>query len=348
MVTLNPDFVKVYNSLTTTGSDVIANAGGVVSIKDGTASAFVLKDFLTSNAIAGSKRTLALAECVKTATFVVTADTAGLSTHFNITQNISGVLDSGEAGGDGLVQHYLEYVAAASGETTTTIATGIVAQINALRDAGQLRVTASNGGTATITLTGMAGAPLWTVSGTANLGGETNAIVGTTGSAASHDAATDIATITTASRSPEMLTVGDTVLLAGFAGGNGSYVVQELTDATHIKVFGGATINASSGARTITPVAQESRFVGANLTTAGVAENLSYAVDPSVVQAIGATTLYTKVEFHFYDAKGFGGFNQSSGDQRYVLEMYIDQAIAIASYSPSVIAIDAVIAAIPS
>ena len=95
MVTLNPDFVKVYNSLTSTGSDVIANAGGVVSIKDGTASAIVLKDFLTSNAIAGSKRTMALAESAKTATFAVTAASAALSTHFNITQNISGVLDSG-------------------------------------------------------------------------------------------------------------------------------------------------------------------------------------------------------------------------------------------------------------
>ena len=348
MVTLNPDFVKVYNSLTTTGSDVIANAGGVVSIKDGTATARVLKDFLTSNAIAGSKRTLALAECVKTATFAVSADTAGLSTHFNITQNIGGVLDSGEAGGDGLVQHYLEYVAAASGETTTTIATGIVAQINALRDAGQLRVTASNGGTATITLTGMAGAPLWTVSGTANLGLEANAIPGTTGTAASHDAGTDIATITTATRDPEVLTVGDTVRFAGFAGGDGDYVIKEIVNDTSFKIFGGVLINASSGARTITPVAQESRFVGADLTVAGVAENLSYAADPSVVQAIGATTLYTKVEFHFYDTKGFGGFNQASGDQRYVLEMYIDQAIATTSYSPAVIAIDAVLAAIPS
>ena len=84
------------------------------------------------------------------------------------------------------------------------------------------------------------------------------------------------------------------------------------------------------------------------MTVAGVAENLSYAVDPSVVQAIGATTLYTKVEFHFYDLKGFGGFNQSSGDQRYVLEMYYDQAIASASYNAAETAIDAVLAAIPS
>lgn len=344
MVTLNPDFVKVYNSLTSTGSDIIANAGGVVSIKDGTASAIVLKDFLTSNAIAGSKRTMALAESVKTATFAVTAASADLSTHFNITQNISGVLDSGEAGGDGLVQHYLEYVAVAA-DTTTTIAEGLVKQINALRDAGQLKVTASSS-TNTITLAGMAGAPLWTVSGTANLGAETSTMATTTASAAasSSNGVTDITVGSTTG-----INAGDSVVLDTFNAGDGTYVVQSVPDATSLLVFDeGVTITASSGARNVTLVAQESRQVGADLSAAGVAENLSYAVDPSVAQAIGATTLYTKVEFHFYDAKGFGGFNQASGDQRYVLEMYYDQAIASASYNAAETAIDAVLAAIPS
>ena len=347
MVTLNPDFVKVYNSLTSTGSDLIANAGGVVSIKDGTASAIVLKDFLTSNAIAGSKRTMALAESVKTATFAVTAASAHLSTHFNITQNIAGVLDSGEAGGDGLVQHYLEYVAVAA-DTTTTIAEGLVLQINALRDAGQLKVTASSS-TNTITLAGMEGAALWTVSGTANLGAETSTMAATTASSAavSSNGVTDITVGSTTG-----INAGDTVTLSNFtadATNNGDYVVHSIGDATSLLIFDeGASINASAGARNVTLVAQESRQVGADLTAAGVAENLSYAVDPSVAQAIGATTLYTKAEFHFYDAKGFGGFNQASGDQRYVLEMYYDQSIASASYNAAETAIDAVIAAIPS
>lgn len=346
MVTLNPDFVKVYNSLTSTGSDVIANAGGVVSIKDGTASAIVLKDFLTSNAIAGSKRTMALAESVKTATFAVTAASADLSTHFNITQNISGVLDSGEAGGDGLVQHYLEYVAVAA-DTTTTIAEGLVKQINALRDAGQLKVTASSS-TNTITLAGMAGAPLWTVSGTANLGAETSTMYTEATVTVGVTTANGVTVMTVNAGAVGRFAAGDTVNLANFNLGDGDYVVQGVTDTTLSLFDEGATITASSGGRNVTLLAQESRQVGADLSAAGVAENLSYAVDPPVVQAIGATTLYTKVEFHFYDAKGFGGFNQASGDQRYVLEMYYDQAIASASYNAAETAIDAVLAAIPS
>jgi hypothetical protein len=344
MVTLNPDFVKVYNSLTSTGSDIIANAGGVVSIKDGTANAIVLKDFLTSNAIAGSKRTMALAESAKTATFAVSAASAGLSTRFNIVQNIAGVLDSGEAGGDGRVEHYIEYVAVA-GETTTDIAEGIVAQINALSDAGQLKVTASNS-TNTITLAGQAGAPLWTVSGTANLGAETSTMAATTASAAaaSSNGVTDITVASTAG-----INAGDSVVLDTFNAGDGTYVVQSVPDATSLLVFDeGVTITATSGARNVTLLAQESRFIGADLTSAGVAENLAYAVEPSEAQEISATALYTKVEFHFYDAKGFGGFNQASGDQRYVLEMYIDQSIASASYDAAETAIDAVLAAIPS
>ncbi len=346
MVTLNPDFVKVYNSLTTTGSDVIANAGGVVSIKDGTASAIVLKDFLTSNAIAGSKRTMALAESEKTATFAVTAASAHLSTHFNIVQDISGVLDSGEAGGDGIVQHYLEYVAVAA-DTTTTIAEGLVKQINALRDAGQLKVTASSS-TNTITLAGMAGAPLWTVSGTANLGAETSTMYTEATVTVGVTTANGVTVMTVASGATGRFAAGDTVELRNFPDGDGVYIVQGVTNTTLSLFDEGATITAGSGGRNVTLVAQESRQVGADLSAAGVAENLSYAVDPSQAQAIGATALYTKIEFHFYDAKGFGGFNQASGDQRYVLEMYYDQAIASASYNAAETAIDAVIAAIPS
>jgi hypothetical protein len=346
MVTLNPDFVKVYNSLTSTGSDIIANAGGVVSIKDGTANAIVLKDFLTSNAIAGSKRTMALAESAKTATFAVSAASAGLSTRFNIVQNIAGVLDSGEAGGDGRVEHYIEYVAVA-GETTTDIAEGIVAQINALSDAGQLKVTASNS-TNTITLAGQAGAPLWTVSGTANLGAETSTMYTEATVTVGTPSANGVTVMTVASGATGRFAAGDTVNLANFNAGDGDYVVQGVTNTTLSLFDEGATITASSGGRNVTLLAQESRFIGADLTSAGVAENLAYAVEPSEAQEISATALYTKVEFHFYDAKGFGGFNQASGDQRYVLEMYIDQSIASASYDAAETAIDAVLAAIPS
>ena len=358
MATQNPPFVKVYNALpTTVGANSITNAGGIISIRDGSASAEALYDFLTTNAIAGSKRTRALVESGKVATLTIQAAAAAadMVTSFNMSQEIGSAFDSGEAGGDGLVLQRIQYTAT-SADTTTTIADQFVLLINALSDAGQLKVTAANVG-AVITVTAMAGAPLWTVSGqtVANIV-EANAMGATTGSAAPSNvngvvtltvAANHVATVPT-------FVAGDTVLLAGFADGNGAYVVQsnpyilDPTDTTHLLIFDKTNaINASSGARTITVVAQDALNTGSLLTADGLAENLTFA-DGTAASAIGATTLYTKSEFHFYDMKGVGGFNQSSGDQRYVLDMYIDQSITSANYDAAEIAIDAVLAAIPS
>ena len=120
--------------------------------------------------------------------------------------------------------------------------------------------------------------------------------------------------------------------------------VASASDQTTITV--GAT--APTGTGTVTYKSQAPINVGADLTADGVAENLTYAVNPSEAEVIGAAKVYTKCEFHFYDVKGVGGFNQASGNQRFVLEMYIDQSITAASYKAVVDAIDVVIAALPA
>ena len=155
--------------------------------------------------------------------------------------------------------------------------------------------------------------------------------------------ATDVATATGVASASDQTTItvgatavkfqaGDTVTLATFTSNNGDYVVASVT----------------AGTGTVTYKSQAPINVGADLTADGVAENLTYAVNPSEAEVIGAAKVYTKCEFHFYDVKGVGGFNQASGNQRFVLEMYIDQSITAASYKAVVDAIDVVIAALPA
>ena len=168
--------------------------------------------------------------------------------------------------------------------------------------------------------------------------------------------ATDVATATGVASASDQTTItvgatavkfqaGDTVTLATFTSNNGDYVVASVT-ATTIVIFNNGT--APTGTGTVTYKSQAPINVGADLTADGVAENLTYAVNPSEAEVIGAAKVYTKCEFHFYDVKGVGGFNQASGNQRFVLEMYIDQSITAASYKAVVDAIDVVIAALPA
>lgn len=334
MATQNPSFVKVYDSLTATGSDVIANAGGVVSIKNGNSTPQVLKKFLTSNAISGAKKTVGLAARGKSVIDTIATAVVGTEFSFTISQRVP------EPGGDGLVQVQISYIAA-TGDSVDSIAASLVNLINRHES---LKVTASSPTADDVQILADSAAPLFTISDEITVTFTENTGVDDVATATGVASASDQTTITVGAGEADKFQAGDTVTLATFSTNNGDYVVASAAGAS-IVIFNNGT--APTGTGSVTYKSQAPINVGADLTVDGVAENLTYA-DGTDPVAIGAAKVYTKCEFHFYDVKGVGGFNQASGNQRFVLDMYIDQSITAANYKASVDAIDVVIAALPA
>jgi len=333
MSTQNLPYIKVYNSVNS-AANTIESAGGRVTVKDGSSNGYALLDFLTSKAIAGAARTMALAERVKVMTATVGSTATGTEHSFIISQDID------EPGGDGLAQVKASYVASA-GDTVTDVASALKDVINANKSL-KLSATSALG---VVTITADAGYPLFELS---NLAGNiTEADVTGVADQESESAASTAngqCDITIGDTSA--FQVGDTVTLAAFTAGNGDYIVSAIPDGTSLFVFTeGATIT-SSGSGTVTYNAQEARQVGADLKTLGKAENLKYA-DTNPHSELLDATLYTKAEFSFFAPKGSGGFNEQSGDQRFNLELYWDQSIAAATYDALETAVDAIIAALP-
>ena len=335
MATQNPSFVKLYNSLSATASHTIAMSAGVVSIKNGLASDIALKKFTIQNSIPGARKTVGLAARGKSVIDTIATAVVGTEFSFTISQRVP------EPGGDGLVQVQISYIAAA-GDTVNSIASSLVNLINRHES---LRVTASSPTADDVQILADSTAPLFTISDEVTVTFAENTGVADVATATGVASASDQTTITVGAGEADEFQAGDTVTLATFSTNNGDYVVASAAGAS-IVIFNNGT--APTGTGSVTYKSQAPINVGADLTADGVAENLTYAVSPSEVEVIGAAKVYTKCEFHFYDVKGVGGFNQASGNQRFVLEMYIDQSITAASYKAVVDAIDVVIAALPA
>ena len=102
MSTQNLPYIKVYNSVNS-AANTISTASGKVTVKDGSSSGYKLLEFLTSKAIAGAARTMALAERVKVMTATVGSTAAGTEHSLTIVQDVD------EPGGDGLAQVKVAY-----------------------------------------------------------------------------------------------------------------------------------------------------------------------------------------------------------------------------------------------
>jgi len=332
MSTQNLPYIKVYNSVNS-AANTIASAGGKVTVKDGSSNGYALLDFLTSKAIAGAARTMALAERPKIMFETITGVSTGTEFSFIISQDID------EPGGDGLAQVKISVVADAT-DDVNSIALKLVNQINANK---QLKVTASRPSNDDVEITGDAGYPLFSISNEVNVSfADTTGGTPATASGASTANGQCVITVTGAGLN---FRPGDTVTLASFGAGNGDYVVAASATNTVTVFTEGATITyAASG--TVESNAQEARQVGADLKLLGKAENLKFADGQPHSELLDAT-LYTKAEFSFYAPKGSGGFNEQSGDQRFDLELYWDQSIAAATYDALETAVDAIIAALP-
>lgn len=330
MSTQNLPYIKVYNSVNS-AANTIASAGGKVTVKDGSSSGHALLDFLTSKAIAGAARTMALAERPKIMFETITGVSTGTEFSFIISQDID------EPGGDGLAQVKISVVADAT-DDVNSIALKLVNQINANK---QLKVTASRPSNDDVEITGDAGYPLFSISNEVNV-----AFADTTGGTPATESGATTANgqcVITVTGNGLNFRPGDTVTLSGMTG-DGDYVVAA-SDTNTVTVFTeGATI--ATGGGTVVSNAQEARQVGADLKALGKAENLKYADGQPHSELLDAT-LYTKAEFSFYAPKGSGGFNEQSGDQRFDLELYWDQSIAAATYDALETAVDAIIAALP-
>ena len=334
MSTQNLPYIKVYNSVNS-AANTIASAGGKVTVKDGSSSGHALLDFLTSKAIAGAARTMALAERVKVMTATVGSTAAGTEHSFIISQDID------EPGGDGLAQVKVQYTAVA-GDSVTSVAAALVKGINANKSL-KLSATSALG---VITITADAGYPLFELSNL--VGGITKADITGVAVAASESGASTAngqCTLTVGAGEGDNFQAGDTVALASFTAGDGDYIVASAAGTSIVVFTEGATIT-SSGSGTVTYKAQEARQVGADLKALGKAENLKYS-DVQLHSELLDATLYTKAEFSFFAPKGSGGFNEQSGDQRFDLELYWDQSIAAATYDALETAVDAIIAALP-
>jgi len=332
MSTQNLPYIKVYNSVNS-AANTIASAGGKVTVKDGSSNGYALLDFLTSKAIAGAARTMALAERPKIMFETITGVSTGTEFSFIISQDID------EPGGDGLAQVKISVVADAT-DDVNSIALKLVNQINANK---QLKVTASRPSNDDVEITGDAGYPLFSISNEVNVSFDDT----TGGTPATESGATTAngQCVITVTGNGLNFRPGDTVTLASFGAGNGDYVVAASALNTVTVFTEGATITSGPGG-TVVSNAQEARQVGADLKALGKAENLKYA-DTNPHSELLDATLYTKAEFSFYAPKGSGGFNEQSGDQRFDLELYWDQSIATATYDALETAVDAIIAALP-
>lgn len=335
MSTQNLPYIKVYNSVNS-AANTISTASGKVTVKDGESTGYKLLEFLTSKAIAGAARTMALAERPKIMFETITGVSAGTEFSFIISQDVD------EVGGDGLVQVKILVVADAN-DDVNSVALKLVNQINAHKS---LKVTASRPSNDDVEITGVAGYPLFSISNEVNVA-FADTTGGTPATASAVATANGQCVIDLGAGEAAAFQAGDTVTLASFSAGNGNYVVAAVdTAGDTVTVFTeGATITYVA-AGTVVSNAQEARQVGADLKAIGKAENLKFADTNPHSQLLDAT-LYTKANFSFYAPKGSGGFNEQSGDQRFDLELYWDQSIAAATYDALETAVDAIIAALP-
>jgi len=328
MSTQNLPYIVIIDSPSATAADTAAVSGGEALIKDGAGNQ--LYKFKTSKGLSGS-REFGLAESQKDADLTVQAATVGLETSVIISQDVD------EAGGDGLAQVKVSYVAV-TGDTTTTIASKLANLINAHKS---LKVTATPS-SAVITLVGDAGYPLWIGSALSNLV-ETSGMAATTASA-DGTLADDQQDISVASSAD--FAAGDTVTLAGFVAGDGDYVIASTASGTIVLWNEGSAIDATAGARTVTLKSQERKHSADDLIAAGV--KASFQKDgngDAVLPTAGA--IYLESKFSFMAPKGYGGFNNQSSDQEHLLKVYVKQSGATAAnFSKALDGLDAVIAAI--
>lgn len=329
MSTQNLPYIVIIDSPSTTAADTAAVSGGEALIKDGAGNQ--LFKFKTNKGIDGS-REFGLAESQKDADLTVQAATVGLETSVIISQDVD------EAGGDGLAQVKVSYVAV-TGDTTTTIASKLANLINAHKS---LKVTATPS-SAVITLVGDAGYPLWIGSALSNLV-EASGMAATTASA-DGALANDQQAITVASSTG--FAAGDTVTLSGFAAGDGDYVIASIASGTSIVLWNeGSDIDATSGDRDVILKAQERKHNADDLIASGVAASFQKDGNGNAVLPT-AGAVYLESKFSFMAPKGYGGFNNQSSDQEHLLKVYVKQSGATAAnFSKALDGLDAVIAAI--
>jgi len=325
MSTQNLPYIVIIDSPSATAADTAAVSGGEALIKDGAGNQ--LYKFKASKGLSGS-REFGLAESQKDADLTVQAATVGLETSVIISQDVD------EAGGDGLAQVKVSYVAV-TGDTTTTIASKLANLINAHKS---LKVTATPS-SAVITLVGDAGYPLWIGSALSNLvetsGMETEAV---TLVGALSDDTQDLTVASSAGFS-----AGDTITLSGFTTGDGDYVVYSVPDATSILVINeGAAITGTGDA---TVVAQERKHAANDLIAAGVKASFQKDGNGNPVEFTAGAT-YLESKFSFMAPKGYGGFNNQLSDQEHLLKVYVNQSATAANLDAAIDGLDAVIAAI--
>jgi len=323
MSTQNLPYIVIIDSPSATASDTAAVSGGEAIIKDGAGNQ--LFKFKTNKGIDGS-REFGLAESQKDADLTVQLPTVGLETSVIISQDVD------EAGGDGLAQVKVSYVAV-TGDTTTTIASKLANLINAHKS---LKVTATPS-SAVITLVGDAGYPLWIGSALSNLveapGMETEAVT-LVGSLSN-----DTQALTVADESG--FSAGDTISLSGFTG-DGDYVVYSVSSGSIVVINEGSAI---TGTGTATLVAQERKHNANDLISAGVAASFQKDLNGDAVLPT-AGSIYLESKFSFMAPKGYGGFNNQSSDQEQLLKVYIRQDASAANLDAAIDGLDAVIAAI--
>ena len=324
MSTQNLPYIVIIDSPSATAADTAAVSGGEALIKDGAGNQ--LYKFKTNKGLSGS-REFGLAESQKDADLTVQAATVGLETSVIISQDVD------EAGGDGLAQVKVSYVAV-TGDTTTTIASKLANLINAHKS---LKVTATPS-SAVITLVGDAGYPLWIGSALSNLvetsGMETEAVTSVAG------LSDDTQDLTVASSAG--FSAGDTITLSGFTTGDGDYVVYSVASGLIVVINEGAAITGTGDA---TVVAQERKHAADDLIAAGVKASFQKDGNGNPVEFTAGAT-YLESKFSFMAPKGYGGFNNQSSDQEHLLKVYVKQDATAANLDAAIDGLDAVIAAI--
>jgi hypothetical protein len=326
-MTQNKPSIKILNTTDVVAdTSAVANAmvaagGGMVELKN-LAGTFKKFDFRKRTSMKISR---SLTETAKIQRAAFTA--AALTEYsFSITQDVD-IDGTGKRSNTEIITY--KSVAASN----TEIEAGLKASVDAFIAAGRLKLTAVVSGSGYITLTGAAGYPLFSAS---NITGIT--ISNQQATVAGHaTAGTAVAEssglITLTSAATHAIVVGQVVSVAtcaGFDATKDGVLYEDSIPPTRVVAVTGTTMVLDAGTvGTGTNTTASAAAVIEAVEDFGQGQDL---LDASIVDSFDSASVfsaskkYTKVSILAYGPKGYGGFNQSSGDQLQQIDLYYDEA----------------------
>lgn len=341
----NKTIVKILNGTevvadtSAAANALVASGGGIVELKNLADGTFYKFDFRKRKSIKIA-RSLTETVAVKTVSF-----TAANSTEYSfiLSQDVD-IDGTGKRNNSEIIT-----VKSDASGTNAEIEAAMKAAIESHTAAGRLKLTVVAGGSGSVILTADAGYPLFQCSSIQNVtvaetygtfaAGKQSAVAGDSTAATAIAQSGGLITLTTAAA--HTVVVGQIVTVATAAAHvtvkNGVTYTGSIPPSRVVAVTGTTMVleagSVGSGINTTNSpsfriVATEDFGQGQDLIDAGIVDSFDSSIVPS------ASKKYTLVSILGYASKGFGGFNQSIGDQLQQIDLYYDEAAT--AYATSV------------